>query len=199
MSNLLSTFDEIINSAKQLIIIGGYNGFSYADIAEVVGIRKASIHHHFPSKVDLVRTLVVRYREEGKLAVAALEANSPNALSTLESYAGNWAQCIEDRSRSFCVCGLLASELPALPPNVAVEVTAFFRYLSTWLTSVFERGAQEGSIILTDTASVEAESFIACIYGAMFSARACGKPEIFATILAPAIRRLSPTSIQEAG
>ncbi len=28
---------------------GGYNGFSYADIAEVVGIRKTSIHHHFPT------------------------------------------------------------------------------------------------------------------------------------------------------
>ncbi len=40
------------------------NGFSYADIAEVVGIRKPSIHHHFPSKADLVRALVAGYQDD---------------------------------------------------------------------------------------------------------------------------------------
>jgi len=194
MSNLLTTSDEIINCTKQLIVAGGYNGFSYADIAEVVGIRKASIHHHFPSKVDLVRKLVMRYREDGEAAVAALERNTQNSLEILKAYAGHWAECIEDRSRPFCVCGLLASELPALPPEVAAEVTSFFRFLSTWLTSIMEKGAAEGSLRLSDTPSVEAETFIACIYGAMLSARAYNKPEVFATVMTPALKRLSPTS-----
>src|SRR2546430_11848170 len=43
----------------------------------VVGIRKPSIHHHFASKVDLVRTLVSRYREEAEAGLAALERNIP--------------------------------------------------------------------------------------------------------------------------
>ncbi len=72
MSNLSSTADDILQCARTLIIAGGYNGFSYADVAEVVGIRKASIHHHFPSKVDLVRTLVAQYREEADAGIAAI-------------------------------------------------------------------------------------------------------------------------------
>ena len=28
----------------------GYSAFSYADLAAAVGIRKPSIHHHFPAK-----------------------------------------------------------------------------------------------------------------------------------------------------
>ncbi|MGO7998244.1 TetR/AcrR family transcriptional regulator, partial [Rhizobium ruizarguesonis] len=64
MSNLSPTSDSILTSARALIMTGGYHGFSYADIAAVVGIRNASIHHHFPSKTDLVRPLVVRYRED---------------------------------------------------------------------------------------------------------------------------------------
>ncbi len=51
MGNLLPTSDEILASAGNLIISGGYNSFSYADIAEVVGIRKAGVHHHFPSSI----------------------------------------------------------------------------------------------------------------------------------------------------
>jgi TetR/AcrR family transcriptional repressor of nem operon len=57
-----------------------------------------------------------------------------------------------------------------------------------------EKGAAEGSLRLSDTPAVEAETFIACIYGAMLSARAYDKPEVFATVMTPALQRLSPTS-----
>ena len=194
MSNLSSTSDDILASARNLIMNGGYNGFSYADISEVVGIRKASIHHHFPSKVDLVRELVKRYREDGQAAVAALEENLPDPLEILKVYATHWAKCIEDASRPYCVCALLASELPSLPPEVATEVTAFFRFISTWLTSVIERGGKMGALNLASKPGVEAEAFLATVYGAMLSARAYRKPEVFATILAPAIARLTPTT-----
>lgn len=194
MSNLSSTSDDILASARNLIMNGGYNGFSYADISEVVGIRKASIHHHFPSKVDLVRELVKRYREDGQAAVVALEENLPDPLEILKVYATHWAKCIEDASRPYCVCALLASELPSLPPEVATEVTAFFRFISTWLTSVIERGGNMGALNLASKPGVEAEAFLATVYGAMLSARAYGKPEVFATILAPAIARLTPTT-----
>lgn len=196
MSNLLTTSDEILASARTLIMAGGYNGFSYADIAEVVGVRKASIHHHFPSKADLVRTLVTRYREDAEVGVAGLEENVRDPLVLIKTYAGHWAKCIEDTSRPFCVCALLASELPALPPEVAAEVRAFFRFLSTWLTSVMERGSKERGLILANEPRIEAEAFMASVHGAMLSARAYGTPEVFAAILAPTLERLSPSVAQ---
>ena len=193
MSNLSNTSDEILASARNLIMSGGYNGFSYADISEVVGIRKASIHHHFPSKVDLVRELVKRYREDGQASVVTLEQDVPEALDILKVYANHWAKCIEDASRPYCVCALLASELPSLPTEVATEVTSFFRFISSWLTTVMERGGKNGALNLTSEPHVEAEAFLATVYGAMLSARAYGKPEVFSTILAPALNRLTPT------
>ncbi|MDQ0559910.1 TetR/AcrR family transcriptional repressor of nem operon [Rhizobium mesoamericanum] len=194
MSNLSTTSDDILASARNLIMSGGYNGFSYADISEVVGIRKASIHHHFPSKVDLVRELVKRYREDGETNVAALEQNVPDALDILHVYADHWAKCIQDASRPYCVCALLASELPSLPPEVATEVTAFFRFISSWLTSVMDRGSRQGALILVSAPEVEAEAFLATVYGAMLSARAYGKPEVFAAILQPTLSRLTPSA-----
>ena len=194
MSNLSNTSDEILASARNLIMSGGYNGFSYADISGVVGIRKASIHHHFPSKVDLVRELVKRYREDGQASVVTLEQNVPDALDILKVYANHWAKCIEDASRPYCVCALLASELPSLPPEVATEVRAFFRFISSWLTTVMERGSKERVLILNSEPHVEAEAFLATVYGAMLSARAYGKPEVFPMILEPALNRLTPTA-----
>jgi TetR/AcrR family transcriptional repressor of nem operon len=196
MSNLSTTSDVILASARTLIVNGGYNGFSYADIADVVGIRKASIHHHFPTKADLVRTLVLRYREDAQSGVAALENSGGQPLDILRTYADHWAKCIEDASRPFCVCAMLASELPSLPPEVATEVTAFFRFLSRWLTAVTERGAVTGSLTLSSPPEVEAEMFLACVHGAMLSARAYGRPDMFAAVLHPALQRLSATAIQ---
>jgi len=196
MSNLSTTSDVILASARALIVNGGYNGFSYADIADVVGIRKASIHHHFPTKADLVRTLVLRYREDAQSGVAALENSGGQPLDILRTYADHWAKCIEDASRPFCVCAMLASELPSLPPEVATEVTAFFRFLSRWLTAVMERGAVTGSLTLSSPPEVEAETFLACVHGAMLSARAYGRPDMFAAVLHPALQRLSATAIQ---
>ena len=46
---------EIIQRTNELLASCGYNGFSYADIAELLDVRKASIHHHFPAKADLVK------------------------------------------------------------------------------------------------------------------------------------------------
>ncbi|RWX59898.1 TetR/AcrR family transcriptional regulator, partial [Mesorhizobium sp. M2A.F.Ca.ET.039.01.1.1] len=160
-----NTADDILAAARRFIVAGGYNGFSYADIAEVVGIRKASIHHHFPSKVDLVQTLVRRYLEDAVTGMTELERNVPEPPELLRTYAGFWAQCIEDASRPFCVCALLASELPVLPPEVAAEVRAYFRFLSGWLTGVIERGAEQGTLTIAAAPRVEAEAFMATVHG----------------------------------
>jgi TetR/AcrR family transcriptional repressor of nem operon len=157
-----------------------------------VGIRKASIHHHFPSKVDLVRTLVRQYRESAEIGLTELAVAVPDSLELLQSFAGNWARCIDDASIPFCVCALLASELPALPPEVASEVGDYFLYLSSWLTGVMQRGAEQGTLTIDAPAPVEAEMFMASVHGAMLSARAQNNAALFDTILKPTLRRLSP-------
>lgn len=189
--NNINTFDSILACARSLIVSGGYNGFSYADIADVVGIRKASIHHHFPSKVDLVRTLVARYRKEAEAGMANIELQVSDPLEQLRFYAGYWEACIVDASAPFCVCALLASQLPVLPEEVALEVRAHFRFLSAWLTSVLERGARQGQLQLRSTARAEAETFMATVHGAMLSARAYGDPKIFGFVTGPLLERLS--------
>lgn len=192
MSNLSTTVDDILASARSLIVAGGYNGFSYADIANVVGIRKASIHHHFPSKVDLVRTLVARYREEAQAGIADFERQASDPLEQLRLYTGYWEACIANTSAPFCVCALLASQLPVLPEEVGLEVRAHFRSLSAWLTSVLERGARHGQLQLMSTPRAEAEAFMATVHGAMLAARAYGDPRIFGVVIGPILERLAP-------
>lgn len=190
MANSSTTSDDILTCARSLIVAGGYNGFSYADIAEVVGIRKASIHHHFPSKADLVRTLVARYREDAIAALADLALQVSDPLEQLRRYVGYWEACIADATAPFCVCALLASQLPVLPEEIALEVRAHFRALSDWLATVMESGARTGEIRLTRSPHVEADAFMATVHGAMLSARAYGDPKIFGVVIGAHMERM---------
>jgi TetR/AcrR family transcriptional repressor of nem operon len=191
MNRSSTTSDDILACARSLIVTGGYNGFSYADIADVVGIRKASIHHHFPSKADLVRTLVGRYREAAVEGIANLEHSVSGPLEQLRAYIGYWKACIGDASAPFCVCALLASELPILPEEVRLEIRTYFRFLSGWLTAVLERGVQQKTIVLANAPRVEAEIFMAAVHGAMLSARAYGDTSVFGSIMDPQLERMA--------
>ncbi|HEX7987814.1 MAG TPA: TetR/AcrR family transcriptional regulator [Duganella sp.] len=182
MNKPSNTAEQILSCARTLIVAGGYNGFSYADIADVVGIRKASIHHHFPNKVDLVRALVVQHRQATEAGMANLQQAIADPVEPLRAYVQYWAKCIEDMSAPFCVCALLAGELPVLPEEVAIEVRSYFRFLSAWMASVLERGMQQGTIQRMYAPQMEAEIFMATIHGAMLSARAYGDATMFGTI-----------------
>jgi TetR/AcrR family transcriptional regulator, transcriptional repressor for nem operon len=178
VSSPASTEDAILDCARALIVRGGYNGFSYADIATTVGIRKPSIHYHFPTKEDLVRTLVHRYRLEAEAGLAETTRRAAGPLEQVRGYLGFWSACIADGTMPICVCALLASELPLLPVSVAEEVGAHFRTLSSWLASAL--GSES-----------EAEVVLAAVHGAMLSARACEDPQLFTTITESLLARIT--------
>jgi TetR/AcrR family transcriptional regulator, transcriptional repressor for nem operon len=190
MAETYTTTDAILRCARTLIVAGGYNGFSYADIADVVGIRKASIHHHFPTKPDLVLALVRQYRDEADAGIAAIERGVRGPLEQLRAYVGYWEGCIAEPETSYCVCALLATQIPVLPDEIVLELRAYFRALSGWLTSVLDRGVRQGVFGLRGDVRSEAETLMAAVHGAMLSARAYGDPTTFSVITEAALNRL---------
>jgi TetR/AcrR family transcriptional repressor of nem operon len=55
-----STAERTLDVAERLLQVRGFNGFSYADIAAELGVTKASLHYHFPSKAELGDALIAR-------------------------------------------------------------------------------------------------------------------------------------------
>lgn len=168
----------------------GYNGFSYADIAAAVGIRKASIHHHFASKSDLAVAVVEQSRVIIRAQVELLADAEPDAVEQLCAYAGYWERCIADDSAPFCIAAMLAAELPSLPDDLAQAVRAHFAELSGWLAQLLALGVRQGGVVLTGSPEDEADAFMSAIYGAMLSARAFADPARFVSITETLLARV---------
>ncbi|RUU75730.1 MULTISPECIES: TetR/AcrR family transcriptional regulator [unclassified Mesorhizobium] len=190
MKSMASTSEKILDVAQSLIVAGGYNGFSYADISAAIGIRKASIHHHFPTKAELVSVLVDRYRRQAEAGLESLRGELSSPAEQLQSYLNYWRTCIRDASPSFCVCAMLAGEMQMLPEEVASRVRAHFQNLAEWLTSVLRAGMEQDLFRLNNRPEEEAQMLMASVHGAMLSARAFSDPGLFTTIVTPQITRL---------
>ncbi|RWX09954.1 TetR/AcrR family transcriptional regulator [Rhizobium hidalgonense] len=190
MKSMASTSDKILDIAQSLIVAGGYNGFSYADISAAIGIRKASIHHHFPAKAELVAVLVDRYVKHAQAGLQSLREQAASPADQLHLYINYWNTCIRDASQPFCVCAMLAGEMQMLPEEVASRVRAHFQALAAWLTSVLETGVEQGQFRLDKRPEEQAQMLMASVHGAMLSARALGDPGLFIAVVAPEISRL---------
>jgi TetR/AcrR family transcriptional repressor of nem operon len=109
----------------------------------------------------------------------------------LRAYTRFWENCIRDNTAPFCICAMLAAELPVLPVDVVPEVQGHFRDLSGWLADVLLEGIKQGRIVIRRPPAEEAALFMATVHGAMLQARGYDDPAIFPLIVEPLFERIA--------
>jgi len=176
-----ATAGRILDIAERLVQTRGYNGFSYADISSELRIRNASVHYHFPSKTDLGRRLVARYRENFMAALARLDREHADTGKRLKAYTALWTKVLRDRDR-MCLCGMMAADLATLPKSVRAEIRRFFDENETWLVRVLREGQKAGALRLSGTPEVEARLMTTGLEGGMLVARSYGEIRRFEEI-----------------
>jgi TetR/AcrR family transcriptional repressor of nem operon len=184
------TAERIMDTTHKLLGERGFSAFSYADIAETIQIRKASIHHHFPTKTGLVVAVLERHRRRMEEAHGMLDGQVGSPVERLRKYAGYWEACIHDMTEPYCIAALLGAELPSLPEEVQGAVRKHFASLSEWLARTLTDGVERGEIELQEAVAVEAEMLMAAVHGAMLTARVNHSSTLFQQITGGAIRRL---------
>lgn len=170
--------DRLLDVAQSFIQTVGYNGFSYRDIAEVVGIKSASIHHHFPKKEDLGAAVTIRYREEFEAELSAISDKGSDLLSILSSYLTLFNSALSTEGH-MCLCGMLGSEATSIPDKVRVETTAFFNMNIAWLSGHLKNAGSNNKPLTAKQAETKAQLLFASLEGAMMFAKAHGSLELF--------------------
>ncbi|MEM6793949.1 MAG: TetR/AcrR family transcriptional regulator, partial [Acidobacteriota bacterium] len=137
-----NTADRLLDSAQRMVQLRGFNAFSYADLAEEIGIRSASIHYHFKTKVDLGEALLGRYVAELEASLEALDGEQVSARQRLELLIDGYRDT--ERCGFMCLCGSLASDVGTLPPSMRSLIDEYLSRTEAWVTREIERGARSG-------------------------------------------------------
>jgi len=190
----MSTQQKLIDSARYLIQTRGYSAFSYQDISDSLGIRKASIHYHFASKTDLGIAVVDRYIARFDAALTEIaDDNSKSSMAMLDFYVQPYLQFASTPDR-ICLCGALAGEMPALPSELRAPVDHFFRTHQAWLTNILKRGAARGEFKLPAPASKVARFIFAALQGALLVKRTTDDPSQLNDVISVMKLQLAPPS-----
>jgi len=81
-----STRERAVEEADALLVAGGYKAMSLDAVAQAIGIRKASLYHHFPGGKDELFIAVVEHRtaEDGQ-RLREVIADLPDTFARLRA------------------------------------------------------------------------------------------------------------------
>jgi TetR/AcrR family transcriptional regulator, transcriptional repressor for nem operon len=180
----IDTKTQILDVAQELIQRLGVNGMSYQDISDRVGIRKASIHSHFPKKDDLIVALLDRYNARFLRIVDGIGNSEDSPEGKLRRYCELFTATLGsgDGDRA-CLCAMLGAELATLSPDSIERIRRFYEANEERLEALLNAGRQDGSFRFPGQPQTLAALVFGSLQGGMFIARVHGgAPRLQATI-----------------
>ena len=124
--------EAILAAARQIAQSHGYSGLNFRDLAAQVGIKAASIYHHFPSKAGLGAAVARRYWEDTERELDTLLKNAADPISVLREYPKIFRRSLESDNR-LCLCSFMSAEYDDLPDEVTAEVQTFSDVNVAWI------------------------------------------------------------------
>lgn len=183
----MSTQTQLLTTAEKLARSAGYAGFSFADLAHAAGIKKPSVHHHFPTKADLGVRLMQDYTARIEAQLHALDGP---AAKQIRGFLDMYRDALSD-GETLCLCVSFAASRDVLPGEVVAEVLYFKTVIIDWLDRVFAQAQKDGSIAHVADTVGEARGTLALVEGAQLIAhvmREVGQFDQSVTVLTKRLR-----------
>ena len=173
---------EIVSLAEELIQKGGYGGFSYSDLSKALGIAKASIHHHFPSKEDLGLAVIRSLDERTDHVVRQIDSGDRSSWQKLDWYLDYGRGMVEKDKSLICPVNALQIDVDVIPETMRQALGALEQRELDFLTGVLDLGRQRGEMSFQGPARERAMMVLAAFKGALQFARDHGA-QFFYTVI----------------
>ncbi len=168
------TANKILDAAERVARQGGYNAFSFRDIANEVGIKSASVHYHFPTKDALGEALAKRYTERFMNGLGTIDPT--DAKAALKKYVDACGVALKE-DHLMCLCGMFGAEIQLLPQVVAERTQEFFQHNLSWLEKAYSALGLSAA-----QSKVSAARLISTVEGAMMLSRSLNDISIFDSV-----------------
>ena len=160
---------------------GGYNGFSYKDISQKLGIKNASIHHYYPKKEDLVAALLEERRNNLSTAIAQMVESKKSAREQLQYY---FDYALQEFEEGKCICppGSVIIDFEELPEKVKKQEILLLDDIRDWLTNVLRTGLEQGEFDFSDSVETRSEEVFVTLMGARLLSSIKGRKTLVRSI-----------------
>ena len=174
---------KILDTAQDLLQRLGVNAMSYQHISDAVGIRKASIHHHFPTKENLVDTVLERYSLYFFDLVDNILQSKLSPKEKLQKYIDLFEATLKsDCGDKACLYGMIGAEIETLGLGAAAKVRHFHEGNEARLTELLVEGREKKVFRFKGVPRTTAALIFSLLEGALLIVRAKGGVKQFREI-----------------
>ncbi|MDP9901104.1 TetR/AcrR family transcriptional regulator [Variovorax ginsengisoli] len=163
------TRDRILHVARELIQTRSYLGFSFQDIADAVGIRKASLYHHFATKEALGVEVMHAATQLFKDWSGALGGSPQDKLA---AYFQMYRKALH-AGHGVCPAGAMAPGWDCINDALRQAVRELRNEQMLWLAGVM------GALRSKQAATISPAVVFATCQGGLLAARMTGQPADF--------------------
>ncbi len=171
------TRSRILVIAADLVQRVGVNAMSYQDISDAVGIRKASIHHHFSKKENLVDALLERCEISYGNNYQRIVDGSGRASDKLRKLAAVFEDGLSHKK--LCLVGSISTGSNTLQESSRRILQGTIHNTVSIFAGVFEQGRREDSLAFSGTDEDAAFAFLSFLIGVQTVARSQGGVQSF--------------------
>ncbi len=172
-----NTKTRILEVAKDLIHRVGLNAMSYQHISDAVGIRKASVHHHFAKKDNLVEELLKQCQVSyGDNYQQIVEGAGP-APTKLRQLAGVFEEGLQ--KEQLCLVGAISTDLNTLQDGSSRILKDTIQHTVDIFVVTFRQGLEESSLSFAGTPEETAYAYFSFLVGVQIAARVNGGVKSF--------------------
>lgn len=168
---MLDRKEQILDVAGELLQTRSFSSFSYQDLSDRIGISKASIHHHFPSKENLGVALAARVRVGYLEQLEQISRKHPSPWDQFEAYLVKVGEVVQSGNK-ICPVGCLQAEHNVISKEMQKEVQGICRAVQSWVSRMLTDGRKRGVMVFPGTPDDQATLICAAVQGALQNARA---------------------------
>lgn len=173
---------EILNTAEELLQSRGYCAFSYKDLADRLGIRKPSVHHHFSTKEDLGVGLCERFRKQFQSQHNDITERHPgSAGERFRAFVESAADVLKSDGQ-ICALGSLQADYTVLPDRVRNEVQLLSREWNQWVAEQLGQARDAGELKFEGDPHEQAVFVCSVLQGGLQKARVEGREKFHVVV-----------------
>ncbi len=169
--------ETILSAAEAMVQSRGLNGVSFQDLANAVGLSKASVFHHFKSREALAQALIERCKVSYGATYDEIVDREISAPEKLEALASVFRETTANGK--ICLLAALSGSRSTLPEAAQQKLSISANATIGRFTRVFEQGRREGSLAFDGEPRHAATAFLGMLQGLQSLVKATGDVDAF--------------------
>ncbi len=180
--------EEILNFAEAVVQEKGLDSLSFQQIADAVGLSKASVFHHFRNRDALAMALIERCRTKYGMEYSTVADRNLSAPKKLRAISSSFSKGLQNNR--LCLLAALGSSQASLPESIQLELKQTADSSVRTFARIFQQGQDDGQLIFSGTPEDAARSFLALLQGMQQLARFSQDLKLFDTTVTSYLKNM---------